>query len=194
MPQGSKSRLWWLVALGHIRPCAVAEAGVAAALCRGNTFVFSHGAQRRASSTCLLVFRKCHYWFVPTEWLIGSYGKCWLPAARRELCSSLPLPRHQARTSWECCLSVQGNQVSAPTVANLCHPEFAKQMEGCPVLLPEVCSWLWNSLNSRELVAVVPARAHLSMTWQGTLPVGRGHYLSLPFRVSQFPTCTMGFF
>lgn len=127
--------------------------------------------QRRASSTCLLVFRKCHYWFVPTEWLIGSYGKCCLGRA-------LPAfrPHLQARTPRERCLSVLPGPLPVPPTATLCHPE-----EGWPILLPP------GILKLRGVVAVSPG-AHLSLAWQGALPAGLR--LSLPLRLSQFPTCT----
>lgn len=161
-------------------PSAVTKPGTDAAFRRDNTLLFSDAAQCRASSACLLVFRKCHYWFVPTEWLIGSYGKCWPPAAGPErLPASYPFldTRHACRGTQRC-LSLR--QVPAPGVANLCHPETAKRWKSLKF------RWLRKSLNSGEMLLCLLG---LTFPWPGReycLWEGESVFHSL----ARFPTCT----
>lgn len=67
------------------------------------------------------------------------------------------------------------------------HSQFVPSQGGLARSVASGSSLAPGILKLRRVVAVSPG-AHLSLTWQGTLPAGL--CLSLPLRLSQFPTCT----
>lgn len=67
------------------------------------------------------------------------------------------------------------------------HSQFVPSQGGLARSVASGSSLAPGILKLRRVVAVSPG-AHLSLTWQGTLPAGL--CLSLPLGLSQFPTCT----